>query len=125
MKEKNYELLVNKLKNLEKFESGVIGAAIVNRNGLLIASRIPLDIDDRKFGAMTAALLNGMESAMETFSEKKIRHITVEMSDYQILAMSINKEYFLTSLIELECNFGLILVELEEFIKKIEPIVRE
>jgi len=124
MKEENYRLLIKRLRNLERFDSAIGGAAIVNRNGLLIASRLPLDIDDRKFGAMVAALLNGMESAMETLNNKEIRHITVEMNQIQILILSINEELFLASLIEMECNFGLILVELEEFIKKIKPIIR-
>ena len=124
MIEENYRRLVKNLRNLERFDGTIGGAAIVNRNGLLIASRLPLDIDDRKFGAMVAALLNGMESALETLNNKKIRHITVEMNEYQILIISINKELFLASLIEIECNFGLILVELEAFIKKIEPIIQ-
>jgi len=124
MKEENYGLLAKKLRNLERFDVAIVGAAIVHRNGLLIASRLPLDIDDRKFGAMVAALLNGMESAMESLNNKKIRHITVEMDQTQILILSIDKDLFLATLMEIECNFGLILVELEEFIKKIEPIIQ-
>ena len=124
MKEENYRRLAKKLRNLERFDVAIGGTAIVHRNGLLIASRLPLDIDDRKFGAMVAALLNGMESAMDSLNNKKIRHITVEMDQTQILILSINEELFLASLIEMDCNFGLILVELEEFIKKIEPIIQ-
>ena len=124
MKEENYRKLAKKLRNLERFDAAIVGAAIVHRNGLLIASRLPLDIDDRKFGAMVAALLNGMESAIDSFKNKKIRHITVEMDQTQILILSIDDDLFLASLIEMECNFGLILVELEEFIKKIEPIIQ-
>ena len=125
MKEENYRRLAKKLRGLESFDVAIGGTAIVHRNGLLIASRLPLDIDDRKFGAMVAALLNGMESAMDSLNnKKKIRHITVEMDQTQILILSINEELFLASLIEIDCNFGLILVELEEFINKIEPIIQ-
>ncbi|MFX1274447.1 MAG: roadblock/LC7 domain-containing protein [Promethearchaeota archaeon] len=123
MKQEIHDQLAKKLRELEKFDSGIVGTAIVNRNGLLLASRLPLDIDNRKFGAMVAALLNGMESAMVTINNKKIQHITVEMSDYQILTISIDDKLFLASLIAIDCNFGLILIEIEEFIKKIKSIL--
>ena len=123
MKQEMYNQVVKQLRDLEKFDSGIVGTAIVNRNGLLIASRLPLDIDDRKFGAMVAALLNGMENAMVTINNNKIQHITVEMNDYQILTISIDEKLFLTALITMDCNFGLILIELEEFINKIRDIL--
>ena len=45
-------------KELEKLEliSGVLGTALINRNGLIITTRLPRDFDERKFGAMVATL---------------------------------------------------------------------
>ena len=117
------EILNEELLKLEKFGSGVIGSVIVNRNGLLMNSRLPLDIDDRKFGAMAAALFNGMESAAETLKKDKIHHITVEMNDFQIIALSIDEQLILVSLINIDVNFGLVLIELEEFIDKAKIIL--
>ena len=117
------ESVDEELRKLEKFGSGIIGNAIVSRNGLLITSRLPLDIDNRKFGAMAAALFNGMETAVETLESKEIRNITVELDNYQIIALTINDQLFLVTLSEYSVNFGLILIELEEFIRKIKIII--
>ena len=43
------EIVNRELKNLEKVEASIVGAALVNRNGLLLTSKLHLDIDDRKF----------------------------------------------------------------------------
>ena len=55
-------------KELEKLEgiSDIIGTALVNRNGLLIASKLPRDIDDRKFCAMAATMFGAIETAAST-----------------------------------------------------------
>lgn len=41
---------------------GVNGAAIVARNGLLIASDIPRDVDEQRVGAMTATMMGAIET---------------------------------------------------------------
>lgn len=115
----NIEKITEELARLEQFGSDIIGTVIVNRNGLLITSNLPLDLDDRKFGAMAATIYNGIETAVESFKNPEIRHITVEFENYQIIVLGIDKHMIVASLLHLDINLGLILIELEEFILKI------
>ncbi len=111
------------LKNLEILESAVVGAALVNRNGLLLTSRLPVDIDDRKFGAMAAAIVNAMETATATMEKNKLYHITAEYNNYQVIALTANSELIFVILLHLNINLGLSLIEIEESINRIHNIL--
>ncbi|MBY9006158.1 MAG: roadblock/LC7 domain-containing protein [Candidatus Lokiarchaeota archaeon] len=116
--------LHEKLRSLELIE-GVIGTAIVKRNGLLVTSRLPRDIDERKCGAMAATMYNALEMALESLGKKEINHITVELSDYQIIVMGSNDKFLIISLFELNINLGIALIEMEEIISKIKIIMEK
>ena len=121
-----YNLKIESLnKELEKLEilGEFIGSAIVNRNGLLIASRLPRDIDDRKFGAMAATMFGAIETAATAVKEKQINNLTVEFNDYQLLIVGADEQFILVTLVDLNINLGLIFIEIEETIKNIKKIL--
>ena len=121
--ESKIEDLHGLLMNLEVI-SGIIGTAIVRSNGLLITSRLPRDIDDRKFGAMAATMFGAIETAINTLETTKINNLTVELgTEYQLIVLKITDQIILVSLLDLNVNLGLILIEIEETIKKIKEIL--
>ncbi len=109
-------------KELEKLENigGIIGTAIVKRNGLLISSKLPRDIDERKFGAMAATMYEAIEAAVSTLEKNQISHLTVEFNEYQLIIVAVDGNIILVSLMDLNINLGLILIEIEESIKNIK-----
>jgi len=100
---------------------GVIGTAIVNRNGLLITSRLPREITERKFGAMAATMFGALEAA--TINLSKVHNLTVELNDYQIIVIGVDDKNIIVSVFDLNMNLGLVLIEMEESIKKIKEIL--
>ena len=54
--------LSKELERLENFDE-IIGTALVNRNGLLISSILPRNIDERRFGALAATMFGAVETA--------------------------------------------------------------
>lgn len=123
MNDKELQNLNKELNKLEKF-SGIIGIAIVNRNGLLISSHLPRDIDDRKFATMAAIMYESIETAVSSLNGDKIIHLTVEFDEYQLLVIEVDENIVLVSLMDLNINLGLILIEIEESIKKINKFGR-
>ena len=123
MNDKELQNLNKELNKLEKF-SGIIGIAIVNRNGLLISSHLPRDIDDRKFATMAAIIYESIETAVSSLNGDKIIHLTVEFDEYQLLVIEVDENIVLVSLMDLNINLGLILIEIEESIKKINKFGR-
>jgi predicted regulator of Ras-like GTPase activity (Roadblock/LC7/MglB family) len=117
----NYKL--NKeLKRLEAI-GGIIGTAIVNKNGLLVFSNLPGSIDERKFGANAATMFDAIETAINLLKNEIVNNMTVEFNDCQIIALGAGEQLILVTLIELNVNMGLILIELEEIIKTVKKIV--
>ena len=112
-------------KELERLENfgEIIGTAIVKRNGLLISSRLPRDIDDRKLGALAATMFEAIETATSTLEGNQIRNLTVEYQDYQFVIMEVDANTILVSVFNLDANLGLIFIEIEESIKNIRKTI--
>ena len=113
-------------KELDKLEeiSDIIGTAIVNRNGLLIASKLPRDIEDRKFCAMAATMFGAIETAASTLGSNSVTNLTVEFNDFQLIIMAADEQTILVSLVNLNANLGLILIEIEEIIKNLKNTLK-
>ena len=100
----------------------VIGTAIVNRNGLLITSRLPRDIESRKFGAMAATMFGAIEVSATILGKERINNLTVELNDCQIIMMDINEQLITLTIVDLNINLGLILIEIEQMIERLNEI---
>ncbi|MFW9824622.1 MAG: roadblock/LC7 domain-containing protein [Candidatus Thorarchaeota archaeon] len=111
-------------RELEKLEgiSDNIGTALVNRNGLLVSSRLPRDIDERKFCAMAATMFGAIETAASTIGSKIVKNLTVEFNDFQLIIMEVNQNMILVSLLNSNTNLGLFFIEIEEVIENIKRI---
>ncbi len=111
-------------KELDKLElvNGIIGTAIVNRNGLTIISRLPRDIDNRKFGAMAATMFEAMETATTALKDN-VLNLTVELDEYQLIVYVLNAEIIFASLLELNIDLGIVLIEIEECTKIIQKLL--
>jgi predicted regulator of Ras-like GTPase activity (Roadblock/LC7/MglB family) len=124
----NDNIVVERIdKELERLENlgEIIGTAVVNRNGLLVSSRLPRDIDERKLSALSATMFEGIETATSSFENHQIKNITVEYLEYQLIIVGINDKIILVSLSEINANLGLIFIEIEESIKNIKKIIEK
>jgi len=117
----NIERIERELTELHD-RSGVIGTAIVNRNGLLITSRLPRDIESRKFSAMAATMFGAIEVSATVIGKKKVNNLTVELNDCQVIMMDINEQLIVITILDLNINLGLILIEIEQTIERLNEI---
>lgn len=123
----NNTIIIKKLnKELERLEifGEIIGSAIVNRNGLLISSRLPRDIDSRKLASMAAIMYASIETAASSFKTNELKDLTVDYQDYELSVVTINKDIILVSLFDVKANLGLIFIEIEECIKNVKEIIK-
>ncbi|MBD3194944.1 MAG: hypothetical protein GF317_07820 [Candidatus Lokiarchaeota archaeon] len=115
-------IIKEELRRLE-FIEGVFGSAIVDGNGLLITSRLPRSIPERKFGALAATLFGAFETAVEPLKKGKIIHISVEFIQYQLVIIGSKQDLVLITVLDFNSDLGIILIELEQTIKKINNII--
>ncbi len=122
MKNLATENLNKELERLINF-SDIIGMALVNRNGLLISSRLPRDIDERRFGALAAAMFEAIETATSSLESSQVRNLTIEYENYQLIVVEVDENIILVSLFDLQVDLGLVFIEIEEFVNKVKNII--
>ncbi|MFO8017009.1 MAG: roadblock/LC7 domain-containing protein [Promethearchaeia archaeon] len=120
MEFKNTSRINKELKFLNRIE-GVIGSALVEYNGILIASNLPRDYNERDMLAMSATMFGATENAVANIGESKIFRMIVDLEDESWLVINAQKYLFLV-MIKSTANMGLILIEVEEIIKKLESL---
>ncbi|MEM5834471.1 MAG: roadblock/LC7 domain-containing protein [Candidatus Aenigmatarchaeota archaeon] len=110
------------LKELEKI-GDVIGSAIVRRDGLLIASGLPSEVNARAVAAMAAAIVGTSETSTKELEIGEFQQVIVNASEGQYVAIGAGEEAILIALLRKNANIGLILLEMEKAAKKIEKLV--
>ncbi|MGC8812701.1 MAG: roadblock/LC7 domain-containing protein [Candidatus Aenigmatarchaeota archaeon] len=110
------------LRELEKI-GDIIGSAIVRRDGLLIASGLPSEVNARAVAAMAAAIVGTSETSTKELEIGEFQQVVVNASEGQYVAIGAGEEAILIALLRKNANIGLILLEMEKAAKKIEKLV--
>lgn len=107
------------LKELINKVTDIIGSAVVRTNGLIIASVLPEETNDRMLAAMVAALLGTSKRSAETlFQEGQFKSLSLEIDKDNMVLMSAGKVILIT-ITKKEPNIGLVTLEIEHTCKKI------
>jgi hypothetical protein len=112
-------------KILQEFQSSgdIIGAAIVRRDGLMILSSLPEDVNSKAVAAMAAAIVGTGETASRELSIGELSQIVVDSGSGKLISVGAGSEAILTALIKPKANMGLILMNMERASKKISRII--
>ena len=121
MKNKEEELK----KLLDEFQSAkdVKGAAVVRRDGLMVLSSLPEDVNSKAVAAMAAAIVGTGETASSELNIGKLNQIVVESANGKLISIGAGPDIILTALVEPKANMGLILMNMERSSKKIGRII--
>ena len=124
MAETKIERLAEILKKMEMV-GGIHGGAIVARNGLMMVSNLPKDIDERRFCAMTATMMGAVETAVATLKRGAIKRVTAEVERATVIAMGAGPKAILVVSAEQNANLGILMLEMEESADMIRKIIEE
>jgi uncharacterized protein len=95
---------------------------IVSKEGLLIDSRTPPDVDARIFSALCSTIMGAAEAASGQLATGIVSLISVKTEKGTIVLIPAGPKAILTALTEPEAQLGLILFEMEsraELVSKI------
>lgn len=78
-------------------EDGVLGSALVSRDGIPVLSSFSQRLDQRTFsilveGAMVATLMGAAEEAMEELEAGEIEHITIETAEFRMIILGASPD---------------------------------
>ena len=96
---------------------------IVSKEGLLIDSRTPPDVDARIFSALCSTIMGAAEAASGQLNTGKVGQISVKTEKGTIVLIPAGSKAILTALTEPEAQLGLILLEMESSAEQVNVIL--
>lgn len=84
MSQLNFEWLKSKIHQTS-FEQKIIGMALLTRDGMLVDEYFLINLDTRKFAAMTATLIEAVSQMAEVLSNKQPHFFKVPFDKYEVL----------------------------------------
>ncbi|HUX97968.1 MAG TPA: roadblock/LC7 domain-containing protein [Candidatus Deferrimicrobium sp.] len=109
------------LSELEGKVPDIIGSAVIRTNGLIIASSLPGESNERMVAAMSAALLGTSKRTAEALFNGEFKSLSLEIDKGNMFLISAGR-VILVALTNKEPNIGLVTLEIEDLSKKISEI---
>jgi predicted regulator of Ras-like GTPase activity (Roadblock/LC7/MglB family) len=101
----------------------VEGVAVVTRDGLLVASRLPRDVDPGVFSAMSAAMQAAGETSIKELKKGSCQTVSAESNLNIIMAYSLDSIRILVALFNSQANLGLIRLELFKTAEELRKVL--
>ncbi|MFX0030419.1 MAG: roadblock/LC7 domain-containing protein, partial [Candidatus Hermodarchaeota archaeon] len=111
------------LQELEGKVSDIIGSAVIRTNGLVIASALPSEANERMIAAMSAALLGTSKRSAEALFNGDFVSLNLELDKGNMFLIGAGR-VILVAITRKEPNIGLITLEMEDTSKKINEIFK-
>jgi uncharacterized protein len=98
---------------------------VVSKEGLLIDSRTPPDVDARIFSALCSTIMGAAEAASGQLNTGLVSQISVKTEKGTIVLLPAGSKAILTALTEPEAQLGLILFEMESRALQVNEILNQ
>ncbi len=98
---------------------------IVSKEGLLIDSRTPPDVDARIFSALCSTIMGAAEAASGQLNTGYVGQISVKTEKGTIILIPSGPKAILTALTEPEAQLGLIFFEMESKAEQVNEILKK
>ena len=109
------------LNDLEGRVSDIVGSAVIRTNGLVIASALPGEANERMIAAMSAALLGTSKRSAEALFSGNFVSLNLELDKGNMFLIGAGR-VILVAITKNEPNIGLVTLEMEDSSKKIADI---
>jgi predicted regulator of Ras-like GTPase activity (Roadblock/LC7/MglB family) len=101
----------------------VLAAAVVSRDGLMIAHSLPRSIDPKRIAAMAAAIVGTSELAADEIGQGAFVESIVESRLSKMLATGAGPEAILITLVRSDANLGYVLINVAHAVETISAVL--
>ncbi len=119
--EKKFLGILGSLESL----SDIQAAGIVRRDGLMIASSLPKEMDARTIAAMTAAIVGTAETCTAELHLGRFLQVIIEAEKGKLIATGAGGEAILFCLVSASGNLGLVLLEMGRAAQQVSSQLEE
>ena len=111
------------LRTLRTSTPEILGAVVVNMEGIVIASLLPQEVDEELIGGMAASLLGVGERISADLMGSKMEQIYARSPKGYIVLNAVSAEAALVLLVTREAKLGLIFLEIKRVAVELARII--
>ena len=116
-------LLNDSLQKLARGAPGILGSAIVSIDGFTIASQLPSGVEERKLGAMAAAMLGLGEQTVQEFDHNNLERVFVEGEEGYTIITATGNDAMLAVIALKNAKLGLIFLQIGRVAEEVKRIL--
>jgi predicted regulator of Ras-like GTPase activity (Roadblock/LC7/MglB family) len=106
------EQMVGRLRDLRVRTPDIEASAVVSVDGLIIASDLPVDVEEDRVSAMGAAMLSLGERIAGELGRGVLDQVYIRGDNGYVILMSVADEAVLTCLARPDAKLGLVLLDM-------------
>lgn len=111
------ELMVDRLRDLQISSTDIEASAIVSVDGLIMASALPVNVEEDRVSAMSAAMLSLGERIAGELGRGLLSQVYIRGNHGYVLLMSVGEEAVLTVLAREGAKLGLIFLDMRRAVE--------
>lgn len=117
------QLMVDRLRTMQVNSPDIEGSAVVSVDGLIMASGLPVDTEEDRVSAMSAAMLSLGERIAKELGRGLLEQVYIRGAGGFVLLTAVGEEAVLTVLAREEAKLGLVFLEMRRAAEDLEKLV--
>jgi len=117
------ELMVNRLREMQAASPEIEASAVVSVDGLIMASALPVEVEEDRVSAMSAAMLSLGERIAGELGRGGLEQVYIRGDNGYVILTSVGEEAVLTALARESAKLGLIFLEMRRAAEDLRRLV--
>ena len=117
------ELMVNRLREMQAASPEIEASAVVSVDGLTMASALPVDVEEDRVSAMSAAMLSLGERIADELGRGALEQVYIRGNKGFVILTAIGEEAVLTALAREGAKLGLVFLEMRRAAEDLKNVV--
>jgi predicted regulator of Ras-like GTPase activity (Roadblock/LC7/MglB family) len=117
------EQMVSRLKDLQVSTPDIEASAVVSVDGLIIASALPIDVEEDRVSAMSAAMLSLGERIAGELGRGILDQVYIRGANGYVILTSVGEEAVLTVLARKGAKLGLVFLDMRRAAEDLSRLI--
>lgn len=117
------EMMVERLRSMQSASPDIEASAVVSVDGLIMASALPVEVEEDRVSAMSAAMLSLGERISMELGRAGLEQVYIRGDNGFVLLTSVGEEAVLTALAREQAKLGLVFLEMRRAAEDLEKVV--
>ncbi len=111
------------LRGLQGISPYVLGSAVVTRDGFVVASDLPSEVDERRITVMAMAMLTLGQETISELGTSDLERVVVEGKDNYTVLVNAGPDAVVAAVADRNAVLGLLLVAMKQTVQRVKEIL--